>query len=68
MAKKDNYIMYNGERLPFSDWITMYDKAQKEGRGKSYYRTRVYRTKNKKTTDPIEFKEIPELGLTLIRR
>lgn len=68
MAKKDNYIMYNGERLDLSVWVPMSVKAEEYGKSEGYFRKRVFRTRHNKTPDPIEFKDIPELKLTLVKR
>lgn len=68
MAKDANYIYYNGEKLLFSDWTTMYEKARQIGNGEAYVRQLVHRKKRGKTQQPIEFVEIPELGLTLVKK
>lgn len=66
MAKKDNYIYYNGERLNLSEWVPMAIKAKELGYNEAYVRLLVHRSRNNKGKKRIEYKDIPELGLTLV--
>lgn len=63
-----NYIQYNGERLNLDEWTTMYNKAKETGHGEAYIRQLVHRTKTGKTRKPIEFRELKEIGLTLVKK
>lgn len=66
MAKKDNYIMYDGEKLNLADWIPMHVKAKELGYNEAYIRQLVYRTKEGIGKKKIAHKVISELGLTLV--
>lgn len=66
MAKKDNYIMYDGERLDLSAWVPMHVKAKELGYNEAYVRQLVYRTKEGIGKKRIAHKDIKELGLILV--
>lgn len=68
MAKKDNYIMYEGERLDLSDWVLMSVKAAQLGNSEGFVRKLVFRTKRNEGKKTIIYREIPELNLTLVKR
>lgn len=68
---KDNYIYYNGERFLLSDYTTMAMKAASIERSEGYIRKLVFRDK-KGIKQPkamtIEYLDIPELKLTLVKK
>lgn len=70
MSKKDNYIMYNGERLNLADWVTPAEKCKDyEGKTESYVRKLVWNNRQQFTgRKQIDYREIPELGLTLVKK
>lgn len=67
MTKKQNYITYNGKRLRLSEWCTMAQKAKDLDKSEGYVRKLVW-LKRKGKEQPIEFLDIPELNLTIVKR
>lgn len=67
MIKKHNYIYYNGERLVLSEWTTMAQKANDLGRSEGYIRKLVFNARKGKS-QPVQYFEIPELNLTLVKK
>jgi hypothetical protein len=65
-SKKDNYIMYNGERLDLSKWVPMHVKAKELKVNEAYVRQLVHRTREGIGKKRIDHKEIKELGITLV--
>jgi hypothetical protein len=69
MAKKDNYIMYNGERLDLSEWVIPSILAKEfTGNSDGYVRKLKWKKKHDKPGATIDFREIPELKLTLLKK
>lgn len=69
MAKKDNYIMYDGKRYDIEDWTTPAKKAAKLQLHESTIRQRVHRTRIGKPGNKAEpYVEIPELSLILVKK
>lgn len=69
MAKKDNYIMYNGERLDLTEWvIPSVLAASYKDNDESYVRKLKWKKKHDKPGANIDFREIPELNLTLLKK
>ena len=71
MAKKDNYIMYEGEKLNLSEWVLPAVKAADfDDNDDSYVRKLIWNRRHHAATKrkQIDFKEIPELGITLVRK
>jgi len=68
MAKKDNYIYYNGEQLLLSEWTTMAMKAVDLEKSEGFVRKQVFRKKHKIGKQTIEYRDIPELKLTIVKK
>lgn len=69
MSKKDNYIMYNGERLDLSEWVIPSVLAVSYAKyDDSYVRKLKWKKKHKKPGANIDYREIPELNLTLLKK
>lgn len=69
MAKKDNYIYYNGERLDLSEWVIPSVMVEGiDGVSDGYVRKLKWKAKHKKPGKNIEYREIPELNLTLVKK
>jgi hypothetical protein len=68
MAKKENYIYYNGETLLLSDWTTQALMAKEAKLSEGYIRKLKFRTKHKAGGKTIDYREIPELNLTLVKK
>ena len=68
MAKSTIIRMPDGEVLDLSVWITQARKAEFDGKSYQYIRQKVVRSQRHETKDPIDYRTIPELGITLVRK
>ena len=60
--------MADGEILDLSIWITQARKAEVDQRPYQYIRQKVVRSQRGETKEPIEYRTIPELGITLVKK
>jgi len=67
MANK-NYIFYDGEKLMLDEWTTVSNKAKTLPHGEAYVRQLIHRTKKGKTNQPIDFRHLEALGITLVKK
>lgn len=63
MAKK-----YRIVTIDFNEWCTQQEKSDSTSEKLSTISRRVKRTKESETRNPIDILEIPELGITLVKR
>jgi hypothetical protein len=63
MKKKDNILT-----IDLNVWTTQQEYAASNGIKLNTVSQRLKRTKDGKTTNPIEYLDIKELGITLIKR
>lgn len=69
MAKKDNYIMYDGEKLYLGEWVIPSVLAKDySNNADGYVRKLKWKKKHNKPGANVDFREIPELNLTLVKR
>ena len=69
MAKKDNYIMYNGERLDLTEWLIPSVLAKEYSDfDAGYVRKLKWKKKHNQPGANLDYREIPELNLTLLKR
>lgn len=72
MAKKEDYIYYKGVSYPLAEYTTMAMKAAELRKSEGYIRKLVFRDKaglkQPRVPISIEYLDIPELKLTLVKK